>query len=224
VSVVLGHPLLDDYLEFVAARSRTNTLLATAYDLKVFFGVVAKPPPEVTTADVLAFITDQRAPRRGGDGKVVRLVDGEKWLWARTIRRRLSSVSGLSSDLVMRADVGVAASPVPRGLTTRHATGTRMRGAALIRAPRTVPRILTPRRWTHCPPCSAPPRRARLPLRVDLRDLHVLLHQQRLRAHPATPTRPRRRTRPTRPRQPVHPPPRPHQRRRPPEPLTRSPT
>jgi hypothetical protein len=38
VSVVLGQPLVDDYLEFVAARSRTNTLLATAYDLKVFFG------------------------------------------------------------------------------------------------------------------------------------------------------------------------------------------
>ena len=44
LSVVLGHPLLDDYLEFVAARSRMNTLLATAYDLKVFFAVVAKAP------------------------------------------------------------------------------------------------------------------------------------------------------------------------------------
>jgi hypothetical protein len=41
VSVVLGHPLLDDYLEFVAARLRRNTLLATAYDLKVFFSVVS---------------------------------------------------------------------------------------------------------------------------------------------------------------------------------------
>jgi hypothetical protein len=50
VSVLLGHPLLDDYLEFVAARSRTNTLLTTAYDLKVFVAVVAKAPAEVTTA------------------------------------------------------------------------------------------------------------------------------------------------------------------------------
>jgi integrase/recombinase XerD len=29
--------LLDDYLEFVAARARPNTLLAAAYDLKVFW-------------------------------------------------------------------------------------------------------------------------------------------------------------------------------------------
>jgi hypothetical protein len=34
-AVMLGHPLLDDYLEFVAARARPNTLLAAAYDLKV---------------------------------------------------------------------------------------------------------------------------------------------------------------------------------------------
>jgi integrase/recombinase XerD len=128
VSVLLGHPLLDDYLEFVAARLRTNTLLATAYDLKVFFAVVAKPPAEVTTADVLAFITAQRAPRRG-DGTVVRLADGEKGLSARTIKRRLSSVSRLYSYLVNRADVGVAANPVPRGLTTRHPTGACARGA-----------------------------------------------------------------------------------------------
>jgi hypothetical protein len=33
-SITLGHRLLDDYLAFVAARARTNTWLATAYDLK----------------------------------------------------------------------------------------------------------------------------------------------------------------------------------------------
>jgi integrase/recombinase XerD len=143
VSVVLGHPLLDDYLEFVAARSRTNTLLATAYDLKVFFSVVAKPPAEVTTADVLGFITAQREPRRGG--KVVRLDDGQKGLSARTIKRRLSTVSGLFGYLVARNDVGVTANPVPRGLTTRRPqTTARTRGAPLIRTPRTLPRILTP--------------------------------------------------------------------------------
>lgn len=142
VSVLLGHPLLDDYLEFVAARSRTNTLLAIAYDLKVFFSVVAKPPAEVTTSDVLAFIAAQRAPRHGGEGKVVRLADREKGLSARTIKRRLSSVSGLYGYLVTRADVGVGANPVPRGLSTRHSA--RTRGAPLIRAPRTLPRILAP--------------------------------------------------------------------------------
>lgn len=35
LSVELGHPLLDDYLRFVAARVRTKTLLAVAYDLRV---------------------------------------------------------------------------------------------------------------------------------------------------------------------------------------------
>ncbi len=41
VAITLGHPLLDDYLAFVAARARTNTWLAVASDLKIFFGVVA---------------------------------------------------------------------------------------------------------------------------------------------------------------------------------------
>ena len=40
-SIRLGHPLLDDYLEFVGARARTNTWLAAAYDLKVFFSIIA---------------------------------------------------------------------------------------------------------------------------------------------------------------------------------------
>jgi integrase/recombinase XerD len=35
-------------------------LLAAAYDLKVFFAVVARPPDQVPPADVLGFITAQR--------------------------------------------------------------------------------------------------------------------------------------------------------------------
>lgn len=54
-----GVPLLDAYLEFLAVRSRANTVAAVAYDLKVFFTVVGKPPAEVTAADVLAFVTAQ---------------------------------------------------------------------------------------------------------------------------------------------------------------------
>jgi integrase/recombinase XerD len=42
--VRLGVPLLDEYLEFLAGRCRPNTVLAVAYDLKVFFTVVGKPP------------------------------------------------------------------------------------------------------------------------------------------------------------------------------------
>ncbi len=132
----LGHPLVDRYLEFVAARGRPNTVLATGYDLNVFFSVVAKDPAAVTTADVLGFITSQR-----GDRRVVRLADGESGLSPRTIQRRLSSVSGLFSFLVARGDV--EANPVPRGLATRTPRRSG-RGAPLVRAPRTLPRILEP--------------------------------------------------------------------------------
>ena len=95
----LGDPLLDRYLEFVESRARYNTLLATVSDLRAFFAVVSKPVPEVTTADVLEFIAEQRRPR--GDGRVVRLADGESGLSSRTIKRRLSSVSGLYVYLTM---------------------------------------------------------------------------------------------------------------------------
>jgi hypothetical protein len=47
----LGVSLLDDYLEFLAGRCRPNTVLAAAYDLRVFFTVVAKAPDEVCAAD-----------------------------------------------------------------------------------------------------------------------------------------------------------------------------
>lgn len=57
----LGDPRLDAYLEFVAARSRPNTVLATWFDLKVFFAVVDKPVEAVRPGDVLGFITAQRA-------------------------------------------------------------------------------------------------------------------------------------------------------------------
>ncbi|MEU8976548.1 hypothetical protein AB0D11_46695 [Streptomyces monashensis] len=64
----LGHALVDDYLEFVAARCSPNTLLATACDLKVFFSVVPKEPTDVVTADIFAFITAQKKPRREPKG------------------------------------------------------------------------------------------------------------------------------------------------------------
>ena len=64
--VRLGVQLLDDYLDFVAARCRPNKVLATAYDLLVFFRVVDKPPEQVNTADVLAFIYCPTARRTSG--------------------------------------------------------------------------------------------------------------------------------------------------------------
>lgn len=137
----LGDPLLDDYLAFVGARARTNTWLAVASDLKIFFASVGKAPAEVTTADVFAFLTAQRAPRRGA--KVVRLEDGEGGLAARTIARRLSSVAGLYAYLVARGE-GVV-NPVPRGLSARRPGARRGGGGrALIRTPKTLSRVLSP--------------------------------------------------------------------------------
>jgi len=71
----VGHPAVDEFLEFVAGRARPNTVRAYAHDLKVFFEVVDKEPAEVTPADVMAFVTAQRRPRPGAE-KVVRISDG----------------------------------------------------------------------------------------------------------------------------------------------------
>ncbi len=106
----LGDPLVDSYLAFVAGRSRPNTLRAVAHDLKTFFTVIDKDPGDVVGADVFDFVADQR-----GDRTVVRIGDGESGLSARTIARRLSSISGFYAYLVARGDTPVTASPVPRG-------------------------------------------------------------------------------------------------------------
>jgi integrase/recombinase XerD len=141
----LGDPLLDEYLRFTAARVRPNTLTAQAYDLKVFFSLVGKPPQRVTVTDVLGFIEAQRAPRHGGN--VIRLADGEAGLAASTIKRRLATLSSLFDYLFLRGVVD--RNPVPRSLGARHARpsgggqGGR-RGVPLVRAPRKLPRVLSP--------------------------------------------------------------------------------
>jgi integrase/recombinase XerD len=136
----LGDRLADRHLDFVAGRCRPNTLRTVAFDRKAFCAIVAKDPVEVTAADVFDFLSRQR-----GDRTVIRLADVESGLSARTIARRLSSVSGLYGYLVARGDSPVRANPVPRGLMTRRPGGTvRSRTAPLVRVPRTVPRILSP--------------------------------------------------------------------------------
>jgi integrase/recombinase XerD len=134
----LGDPLLDSYLAFVAGRARANTLRAVAHDLKTFFEVVDKDPAEVVAADVFDFLAHQR-----GDRTVVRISDGESGLSARTIARRLSSISGLYAYLVARGDTPVRSNPVPRGLSTRRRGGRRQH-VPLVRVPRTLPKILSP--------------------------------------------------------------------------------
>jgi integrase/recombinase XerD len=136
--VRLGVPLLDEYLRFLAGRCRPNTVLAVAYDLKVFFTAVGKTPRRVRAADVLAFMTAQRT---GGDGRL-QAADPGAGVSARTLRRRLSSVSGLYGFLLARGDV--SANPVPRGLPTRRERQRPGQGVPLVRTPRMLPRILDP--------------------------------------------------------------------------------
>jgi integrase/recombinase XerD len=100
---------------------------------------LVNPPEEVETADVLSFIAEQRKPRRGAG--VVRIEDGEAGLSARTIKRRLASVTGLFDYLIVRGTV--AKNPVPRGLSTRTPSRA-VRGVPLIRTPRTLPRVIDP--------------------------------------------------------------------------------
>src|SRR5215211_2718821 len=138
--VAVGHPLADEYLEFLGVRARPNTLLAAAFDLKVFFTVVDKPPSRVSSRDVMAFI---RAQRNESDRVVVRL-DGSAGLSSRTIRRRLSSVSGFYAYLLARGDTSVLRKPVPRGLVTRRQRERPRQGVPLVRTVKTLPRVLEP--------------------------------------------------------------------------------
>jgi site-specific recombinase XerD len=131
-------PELDRYLDFVAGRCRPKTVLATAYDLKVFFTVVGKSPAQVSTSDVLGFITAQR---HGGLGRLQPVGDGQG-VSDRSVRRRLSTVSGLFAFLHARGDVPV--NPVPRGLPTRREKSRPRQGVALIPTRRTLPNILAP--------------------------------------------------------------------------------
>jgi integrase len=137
-------PLADVYLEFLGGRCRPNTVRAAAYELKVFFAAVAKPPDQVRPADVLAFITAQRTGRGGEHGALQPLEAGDEpvGVSAATVRRRLSIVSGFFAFLQARGDV--AANPVPRGLPTRRERSRPGQGVPLVRAARRLPRILSP--------------------------------------------------------------------------------
>src|SRR5262245_56692355 len=140
--VRFGVAVLDAYLEFLAVRSRPSTVAAVAYDLKVFFTVVGKPPRRVVAADVLGFVTGQYAGGLGGPARRLQPAGDGGGVSARTVRRRLSSVSGLFAFLHARGDV--AANPVPRGLPTRRERQRPRQGVPLVRTPRTLPRILEP--------------------------------------------------------------------------------
>ena len=138
---VVGHELVDEFLEFVAARARPNTVRAYAHDLCVFFTVVGKDPDEVTTKDVLSFVTAQRRPRTGAEN-VVRISTAR-----RGCRPRPSSVAWLRCRplwlSVTRDDTTISANPVPRGIVDApepwalgQGAAARARRAALAADPR----------------------------------------------------------------------------------------
>ena len=124
--VRLGVPQLDGYLEFLAVRSRPNTVVAVAYDLKVFFTVVGKPPRRVVAADVLAFVV---ADRGGLDAHAIPLIIGHirggadmdvmVWCPGQERGRRQAQDRATPADAGQggefadrdRVDVGVAAEP-----------------------------------------------------------------------------------------------------------------
>ncbi len=137
----IGHPLVDEFLEFVVGRARPNTVRAYAHDLSVFYSVVNKDPIEVRPKDVMSFVTSQRRPRTGAEN-VVRIADGSPGLSASTIKRRLAAVSSFYGYLITRDDVDVSANPVPRGIATRKSRSRGGRGLPLVRGVRRLPRIL----------------------------------------------------------------------------------
>ena len=137
----VGHPVIDEFLEFLAARARPNTVRAYAHDLKIFFEAVGKEPVDVVSADVLAFVAAQRRARPGAEN-VVRISDGAGGVSEATVKRRLAALSSLYGYLITRG-AGVEVNPVPRGLPTRRSRR-ELRGAPLVRAARRLPRILDP--------------------------------------------------------------------------------
>jgi len=136
--VRLRMPLVDDYLEFLEGRARPNTVLAAAYDLRVFFTVVAKPAGEVVPADVLGFITAQRTGQRSE--RVLQPVEEPKGVATSTVARRLSIISGFFAYLQVRGDI--TTNPVPRGLPSRRERSRPGHGVPLTRRTRRLPRIL----------------------------------------------------------------------------------
>ena len=137
----VGVACVDDYLDFLSGRCRPNTVLAAAYDLKIFLAVVGKDPATVVPGDVLGFITAQRTGRPAGAVQGLPQDIGAG-VSAATIARRISTISGFYAFRQVRGDV--ATNPVPRGLPTRRERSRPSQGVPLTRRVRSLPRILSP--------------------------------------------------------------------------------
>ena len=143
VSITLGHPLVDGYLEFVGARGAVNTWLAVAYDLKVFFEVVAKEPAEVAAARRVRVLggAARAAPWRAGGADRGRRAGVGGAHDRPAACRAWRACSSICSRVAMRE---WRRNPVPRGLAGRRAGRRGRGGVRLVRTPRTLPRVLSP--------------------------------------------------------------------------------
>jgi hypothetical protein len=105
----------------------------------VIFQVVGMPVQDVSTADVLAFITAQRVECR--PGLAGSYGSGRGRVDADGCSPALDHL-GLFAYLHVHGDV--ATRSVPRGLATRHQRQRPRQGVPLVRSARTLPRILGP--------------------------------------------------------------------------------
>ena len=138
VRLSLGVDRVDDYLDFLRCQARPNTYVSYAHDLKVFFSLIDKPVPAVTTADVFRFMDRQLHPREEQPG-----LGPPAGVCARTLKRRLCAVSNLYAYLLTRGDAAVTHNPVPSGLLLRpRPSGSPRRAAPLVRTPQTLPELV----------------------------------------------------------------------------------
>ena len=146
IRLSLGIAEVDNYLEFLKWRCRSNTWLNYANDLKIFFNLINKPVANVTPADIFEFIRMQKEtphPRRSA--KVRTFPDGNAGLSNRTVKRRLCALSNMYAYLIVRGDLGLTGNPVPAGLAIRGRAGKPFaRQAPLLRVPTSVPQIVSP--------------------------------------------------------------------------------
>ena len=134
---------LDEYLEFLAGRCRPNTVLAAAYDLKVFFTVVGKPP-RAGPAGRCAGVHHRAAHRRrrapalqpsvGGEPGGVSAADG-----AAAAVERVGAVRVPAGPRRRGGEPGAAGAADPAGAVSGPARASRWSAR-----PRTLPRILAP--------------------------------------------------------------------------------
>lgn len=145
IRLSLGVPEVDTYLKFLQQHCRPNTWISYGYDLQIFLNTLNKPIGEATPMDILAFIEAQRVTPRLR-AKVNNSSPPDSSLTNRTIKRRLTAISGLYEYLRVFQICQLKDNPVPKGLTKRTSFwGHRFGNSAvtpLIRAPEDLPHPL----------------------------------------------------------------------------------